>query len=207
MDCPYIEDRLSEYLEQNIVADQKSQVEEHLQRCGNCSALLEEMRSLLVSFKAFPTLQPDLELIERILLRTSGRPRTRTVRELMERYFMQLFTPRFAAGAGLAVLFLGLSVNFLVPRVVGLVSLLSPEKALGQMDRAVQQIYSQGMKAYDKKNEWQAQFTFFKNNIFNRLEFVIEQLDVPEDRPNSSEPVRPRDKVDGTKSSIQVWLA
>ena len=180
MECLKIEERLSEYLERNLPSEEMAQVAGHLHECTACSALLEKMRSLLVTCRSFPSVEPEIELIEKILLRTSGRPRTRTFREMLEQYFLRpLLTPRFAVGAALVVLFLVFSANLLLPRFGSLSSLLSPAEWVRQMDRGVQQIYGSGLKAYDAKNEWQAWFSFQKNNIMNRMGFFMEQLDVP----------------------------
>ncbi len=73
------------------------------------------------------------------------------------------------------------------------------------MDRGVQGIYAEGLRAYDKKNEWQAQFTFLKNNVFHKLGFMIEQLDVPvqtNGKQKSGEPRQQQDKNPGQKSSM-----
>jgi hypothetical protein len=76
------------------------------------------------------------------------------------------------------------------------------------MDRGVQEIYARGLKAYDKKNEWQAQFGFIKNNVFNRLGFMIEQLDVPvEGKKKSGEPRQQQEKTPSEKSSLMLLPA
>jgi len=205
MECPHVEERLSEYLERSLPAQDMAAIAEHLHECDGCSALLNEMRSIVATCKAFPRLEADPALIERILLRTSGKPRTRTWGELLRQYVVgPLLTPRFAVGATLAVLFLALAVNLMLPRMSVVASILSPRELVSQMDKGVQRIYSQGLKAYDKKNEWQAQFTFFKNNVFNKLGFMIEQLDVPVEgnKKKSGEPRQQQEKNPGDKSSL-----
>jgi hypothetical protein len=205
MKCPNVEERLSEYLERSLPAQDIAAIAEHLHECDGCSGLLDEMRSVVATCKAFPRLEPDAALIERILLRTSGKPRTRTWGEMLRQYVVgPLFTPRFAVGATLAVLFLALAVNLMLPRMSVVASILSPRELASQMDKGVQRIYSQGLKAYDKKNEWQAQFTFFKNNVFNKLGFMIEQLDVPVEgnKKKSGEPRQQQEKNPGDKSSL-----
>jgi hypothetical protein len=180
MDCAYCEEKLSEYLEQNLPAEEAPAVAQHLENCANCSALIEEMQSILIASQKFPALELDDNLLERILLRTSGRPRTRKFRELMEHFILHsLLTPRFAAGAVLATFFFLLLVNLLVPRVAEIASILSPLEIFRQLDRGVQQVYSKGLQAYDATNEWQARISFYKSNMFNKLGFMMEQLDVP----------------------------
>jgi len=212
MECFKIEERFSEYLDRSLPSEAMAQVAEHLHECSACSALLEEMRSVMVACKAYPALEPDVALIEKILLRTSGRPRTRSFRELFQQYFLHpILTPRFAVGAALVVLFLIFSRNLLLPHFTSFEALLSPKEWVRQMDRGVQQIYSEGLKAYDTKNEWQARITFFKNNVFNKLGFFMEQLDVPvEGKQKPQEQKAPQREPKGTSersSSLQTPVA
>jgi hypothetical protein len=211
MECPNVEERLSEYMERALPPEEMARVAEHLHACSKCASLLEDMRTVVLDCKAYPSLEPDLSLLERILLRTSGRPRTRTLRELIDQYFLRLMlTPRFAAGAALALLFLGLSVTLARPHMSTVASLLSPVEMLHRLDRGVQGIYAEGLKAYDKKNEWQAQFTFFKNNVFHKLGFMIEQLDVPvqtNGKQKPGEPPQQQEKPPSQKSSLLLLRA
>jgi hypothetical protein len=211
MECPNVEERLSEYMERALPPEEMAGVAEHLHACSKCASLLEDMRSAVLDCKAYPSLEPDLSLLERILLRTSGRPRTRTLRELIDQYFLRLMlTPRFAAGAALALLFLALSVTLARPHMSTVASFLSPVEMLHRLDRGVQGIYAEGLKAYDKKNEWQAQFTFFKNNVFHKLGFMIEQLDVPvqtNGKHKSGEPPQQQEKPPSQKSSLLLLRA
>jgi len=204
MKCPQIEERLSEYMERALPAPEMAQVAEHLHECGNCAALLEELRSLLLRFKSFPVYEPDVALIERILLRTTGRPRTRTFRERLDQVLLRpLLTPRFAMGAILMLLFVIFAASQLLPRAPAIASAMTPRELFRQMDRGVQTLYSRGLKAYDTKNEWQAQFTFFKNNMLNRLGLMIEQLDVPvEGKKKSGEPRQQQGKDPSDKTSL-----
>jgi hypothetical protein len=204
MKCPQFEERLSEYMERTLPASEMGEVAEHLHECASCSALLEEMRSVLLRCRSFPRYEPDIALIERVLLRTTGRPRTRTFREMLDQYFLRPFlTPRFAAGAVLTLMFIGLTVGLFRDRISSAAALLSPKELFSQMDRGVQTLYSRGLKVYDNKNEWQAQFTFMKNNMLNRLGLMIEQLDVPvEGKKKSGEPRQQQEKNPSGKSSL-----
>ena len=154
MECGLVEDRLSEYVERTLPHEEMIRIAEHLQECARCQGLMEEIRSILVTCQAFPSYEADAELIDRVLLRTSGRPRSRSIRERLRAYFLQpLLTPRFAMGVGLALLSVALLVDLMAPRVGALASTLTPGELLGRMDRGVQQIYSAGLKLYDTKNE------------------------------------------------------
>jgi len=211
MSCPDVEERLSEYLERALPAEEMARVAEHLHACSKCSSLLEDMRTIVLSCKSYPMLEPDVDLLERILLRTSGRPRTRTLREIIDQYFLRpMLTRRFAAGAALAVLFLGLLTVLARPHMTTIATFLSPREMIHKMDRGVQGLYAEGLRAYNKKNEWQAQFTFFKNNVFHKLGFWAEQLDVPvqtNGKQKSGEPRQRQEKAPSQKSSLLLLPA
>lgn len=204
MECPNVELHLSEYLERSLPAETMKLVAEHLHECKQCGMLLEEMRNALATCQSFQVLEPGDALIERILLRTTGRPRTRSLMEILsERVFRPMFTPRFAVGAVLASLFLVLVVNFMWPRVSSVASGLSPRELFRMMDRGVQGIYGEGLKLYDKKNEWQEEFTFFKNNLFNRLGFMMDRLDAPvEGKKKPQGKSEQQQKAPGNESSL-----
>ncbi len=210
MDCSLTEQLLSEYLESSLPADKASEVAKHLESCGHCSGLLGEIQSILSICHNYPVLEMDPDFLERILLRTSGRPRTRSFRERLDQYFIRpLLTPRFAVGAGLAALFLVLMVNLMIPRLSGAVSALSPSELLRLMDRGVRQLYGEGLKAYNTKTQWQEQFGRFKNNAINNLRFMIEQMDIPvEGQKKPSEPIQEKEKAPKEKSSgLLLWPA
>jgi len=209
MECQYFEKHLTEYMDRSLPAQDLAQIAEHLHECSKCTSMFEEVQSLLVQCKAVPQLDFDLELLDRILLRTSGRPRRRSFRELFGSYFLQpILTPRFAVGAGLAVMFLLLTLNLMMPKMSGLASALSPREMFRRADQGIQQLYSSGLRLYDKKNEWQAELSFIKNNVFNKLGFMIEQLDVPvEGKKDSGEPRQQREKAPNDKSSVLLLPA
>lgn len=208
MDCSKIEQWLSEYMESSLPADETREVTKHLESCRHCSALLGEMRSVISLCHSYPALEMDPDLLEKILLHTSGRPRTRSFRERLDRYFIRpLLTPRFAIGASLAALFLVLMFNLMVPRLSMAVSALSPSEMLQLMDRGVRQLYGEGLKAYNIKTEWQEQFVRFKNSALNNLRFMIEQMDVPvEGRKKSEEPTQEKEKAPPREKSSRLLL-
>jgi len=203
MDCSKVEHWLSEYVESSLPAEETEHVTNHLKTCRACSALLAEMQSVLSLCKGYPALEMDPNFVERILLRTSGRPRTRSFRERLSHYFVRpLLTPRFAVGASLATMFLVLMGNFMVPRLSGAVTYLSPQEWLRLVDRGVSQLYGEGLKAYEAKNEWQEQFNRFKNNTWNGLRSIMEQMDGPvEGRKKPGDGVPRKESAPKEKSS------
>lgn len=209
MDCSSIEQRLSEYLESSLPAGEMNEISEHLAGCASCSTLLEEVRAVVSACSSYPTFEMDVELLEKILLRTSGRPRTLSLRERIQSLLQPLLTPRFAVGTGLASMFFALILNFMVPRVSGALSSVSALEILGWMDRGVQYVYGEGLKATDKKEEWMAEFNFLKNNTANKLRFLMERLDVPvEGQKKPAVPAQEKERAPREKSSLLLsWQA
>lgn len=176
MDCSGIEQWLSEYLESSLPAEETENVEKHLLDCSRCSALLKEMRSALNLCRNYPTLEMDPDFLEKILLRTSGHPRTRSFRERLDQYFLRpLLTPRFAVGASLATLFLVLMTNLVVPKIAS----LSPDELLRYVDQGVQNLYGQVLKANDLKDSWSAEISRFGTNTWNSMKSIKEIMDAP----------------------------
>ncbi len=209
MECSKIELILSEYLDRSLPADEQEQVAQHLEGCPNCSALFHAMQSALALCHNFPTLDMDPRCIESILLHTSGRPRTRSFREALNQYILRpLLTPRLAIGTSLAALFLIIMFDVMMPKLSVTISSLSPTGLFQYMDRGVQQLYGEGLKIFEKKNVWQAQFNRFKSNAWNEMRFMMEQMDVPvEGRKKPEAPAPPKEDAPEEKSSSLPLLS
>jgi hypothetical protein len=209
MDCARCEEKLSEYLERTLPEQEKREIGRHLEDCADCSVLLDEMKSILAVSQNFPGEELDDRLLERILLRTSGQPRTRHFWEDLRHFSLRtMLTPRFASGAVLATLFLLLMANLGFPRISTVASTLSPRQVFRQLDMGVQRIYGKGLQAYDASVEWQANFTFYKNQIFNRLGFMMERLDLPvEGKAKPEEQLPQQQKAPNNKNSMLLKRA
>ncbi len=211
MDCSQIEQLLSEYLESSLPAEENEHISRHLETCTSCSALLAEMRSAFTLCQSYPVLDMDPDFVEKILLRTSGRPRTRSLRERFNQYFLRpLLTPRFAVGASLATLFLALMANLTVPRVSGAFASLSPQEVLQFMDHGVRQVYGEVLKAVAVKDEWQDQFSRFGKNTWNSMRSIMEQMDTApvegRKKPQDGEQEKRKDSKEKS-SGLPLWPA
>ncbi len=207
MECPQVEQRLSDYIEASLPDNETGQVKEHLDSCHNCSTLFHEMQSNIALCQNYPALEVDLRIVEKILLRTSGRPRTRTFRELFNQYFIRpLLTPRLAVGASLAALFLILTFDMLMPKLSATISSLSPLELMRLSDRGAQKLYGEGLRAYTLVNGWQASFNRFKNNTWNNVRSVVDQMEVPVEGRKKSEEAAPRKESAPQEKSSELFL-
>ncbi len=212
MDCSKVEQLLSEYLESSLLAEENEHISKHLETCTACSVLLAEMKSALALCRTYPSLDMDPDFVEKILLRTSGRPRTRSFRERFNEYFLHpLLTPRFAVGASLAALFVILMANLTIPRVSGAVASLSPQELLRFMDHGVRQMYGEVLKAVAVKDEWQDQFGRFGRNTWNNMRSIMDQMDTaPVEGRKKQDEEREQQKQKDLKeksSGLSLWPA
>ncbi|MEW6457188.1 MAG: zf-HC2 domain-containing protein [Acidobacteriota bacterium] len=70
-ECERIRDLLSFYVEKSIDQASIHEIEVHLEKCGECGNYYESLRDVIVSLSNFPEIEPEEELIERILTSTS----------------------------------------------------------------------------------------------------------------------------------------
>jgi hypothetical protein len=205
MDCITCEEKLSEYLEKTLPEAERQEIGRHLNDCPSCSSLLDEVKSLLAVAQNFPEEELDDRLLERILLRTSGQPRTKSFWEEFRHFPLRaLWTPRFASGIALATLFVVLMTNLVFPRVSTVAAVLSPREVFRQLDIGVQKIYGKGLQAYDMATGWQADFSYRKNQLLNRLGFMMERLDPAVEGKAKPEERMQQQKDPKNKSSL-LW--
>ncbi len=191
MECHRFEEILSDFLDQSLSVQDRTEIAAHLHVCRGCAELLEGVRSTMVDCQNVPIIDPGRPLLERILLRTSGRARTLTFREILDQYLLApVFSLRFAMGVALATLFVVLSTNFILPGTSGFLAGFSPQSVLRTVDQNIQEVYASGLRIWDRSNELQAEAGFFKDRFLNQLGLFIEELDVPLEGggPDSAEP-------------------
>lgn len=106
MNCRGIEDRISEYLEGQLIPAERETVDQHLQVCPPCQDLLLNVQGVLDWARAFPIFEPPVWLPARIIANT---PRTvhETWLETLEAGWRWLVSPRTALSLFTSVLVLG----------------------------------------------------------------------------------------------------
>jgi hypothetical protein len=208
MECHEAEEYLSGYMELELPADAMRRVAGHLDRCPDCSALLEEMRRTVTLCRSLPEPEMDGDLLERILERTSGRAKPAPLLERLGRFAVQpMLMQRFAFGAGLAAVFIALMANLVPLRMSEALSSLSPSGMVSMMDRGVRRLYGEGIKAYDKKNEWEAQLTYMTGSVIHRLRYMMERFDIPAEGGAAPKAPEPDSKSAPRRqnSSLRMW--
>ncbi len=208
MNCFETEKHLSAYMESDLPALEMKQVRQHLAQCKKCAALSGALPLTVDLCRTYPEPEMDPGLLDRILARTAGSSVPVPFYESLKRFVVRpILNPRFAVGAGLTALFFALMVNLTLPHMSMALSSVSTERVYTLMDQGVQHLYGQGLKAYDKKNEWQAQLSYFKNRMIHKLQYMIERFDIPE--AGEARPVTRQRRETGPreeKSSSLRWM-
>ena len=110
MNCSRFETLLTDYLEKRLEPPVQSAAREHLAGCEACGRTFEQVVALHRALSDFPELKPPADLVDRILLATSGRPRgSRLWRDTVWPTFEVFMTRRFAFATILLFVFLSLS--------------------------------------------------------------------------------------------------
>ena len=144
--CLNTEERLSEYLEGQLVAAERQELEAHLQACAVCRALAAEVGGVVARLGR---LEPEVEpswLVYRILQATSGAVRQKK-ESLWSRLLPGLLSPRFALGlasvaATLFILSQALGIN---PRHIT-ANDLNPVSLYRAADRQAHLTYASGVR-------------------------------------------------------------
>ena len=105
-----IEHLASDYLEGQLDAAHRSEVEAHLAACADCQALLAELRHALELCRSANEIEPPLWLVSKILRATLGE-RKPSLGQRLAAFFRPAIQIRVAYGIAMTVFSLSLVVN------------------------------------------------------------------------------------------------
>jgi anti-sigma factor RsiW len=96
-----VTDRLSEYVDGDLTADERSRVETHVDTCAECRAVVADLRQLTAAASRLPESAPDRDLWSGIAPRIGATQRTASVTPFRRRFS---FTMPQLAAAGIALM-------------------------------------------------------------------------------------------------------
>jgi hypothetical protein len=105
-----LENLASEYLEGQLDAARRSQVEVHLGECASCREVLDDLRRVMELCRSAEDLEPAPWLIPKILRATVGE-RKPTLREQLAAFLRPSGQPRLAYAVAMAIFSLSIIVN------------------------------------------------------------------------------------------------
>jgi anti-sigma factor RsiW len=145
--CALTEERLSDYLDGALAAEQRSACEAHSASCAACAEMLARVGGLVGQMHALEPLREPAFLARRIVVRTAGTHALRHEIASVTGWFSLIWQPRFAMGlatvAATAVILAhaaGLRLSTLKP------SDLNPLNVARQANRQAHLTYARGEK-------------------------------------------------------------
>jgi hypothetical protein len=163
MNCAYCEERLSDYLERSLSAEERYTVKLHLAACPACSELLAGMAEVMVWGKAFPVYDAPAWLAGRIVANTPRIARESWL-DTLTSMWKWIIEPRTAMALFTATLVLGWLGNLTGASPSWINVLRNPTAiyygAQGAMDRA----YGDAIRRY------------YRSPLVTQIQSRIEQL-------------------------------
>ena len=163
MNCAQCEERLSDYLESTIGADDRGRMEIHLQSCTACSELVSSTREMLAWAKSFPVFEPPAWLATRIIANTPRIARE-SWRDTFASAWKWLIEPRTAIAVFTATMVLGW---------LGNLAGLSPDWTTVVRDPA--SIYYGAEQAVSRAYDGAVR-TYYRSPVVTQIQSRIEQL-------------------------------
>ena len=145
-----VENLVSDYLEGQLEAARRSQLEAHLAVCRQCQQTVAEVRQVMQLCQASEDLEPAPWLVTKIMLATVGE-RKPTLREQIAAYLRPVLQPRFGYSLAMAVFSFSIIVNAAGINLRHLtVEDLNPRTWVRRADRSGHLLYARAEKfCYD----------------------------------------------------------
>ncbi len=155
MKCEKILELLSPYVENELSAEEKVAVKNHLQTCPSCSSLLLNLEETHESLADFPELEVSQDLLERLY----ALPRKKRKFNLGLDFFLRpSFQPVLAV---VSIFFILISFYFFHPN----------KKSIHQsLERQVHLGYSRIVRLYAKTGYFKEDLSAFKDNFLESLQ-------------------------------------
>ncbi len=175
MNCSRFETILTDYLEQRLDSPVGQAVDVHLRECERCEALLERVVALRRELENFPELTPPADLVERILVKTTGRPKPLPLwKETILPAIRPFFTKRFTFATVLLFVFLSLMVNLVGPPAG---AVLRPGGLAESADKLTTQIAKKWTQILSFTDSVTGEIRLLKEDLYGRLDYhLVSQL-------------------------------
>ncbi len=171
MNCSRSETLLTDYMERTLEEPVQEAVRKHLEGCSACQALYGEVMLLREQLQAFPEVNPPSGLVDRILVKTSGRPESRSFwRDLILPTLRPFMTQRYAFATIMLFVFLSLMVNLVGPPAG---AVLSPSRLAESADRFTGQLAKSWAEVQDYQSRAVKEVLLLKEDLWGRLDYHL----------------------------------
>ncbi len=186
-DCPQIEERLSDYLDNLLSADERAEFERHSRECARCNPLVARVGGIVRRVQSLEPIETPARLISSILDKTLGPRASQHGWQRWLTWATTLLQPRFAIGlataaASLVILLYAAGLNPMKLRKAD----LNPVNIYRSANRQSHLVYARGVK--------------YVNDL--RVVYEIQSRLRPPDSPAREEqpPVQPQNSQPEQKS-------
>lgn len=206
MNCARFETLLTDFMDGLLDARVRAAMDEHVRDCHACSDLVADVRLLRSDLAAFPEVEIPESLVDRVLDRTTGRPRRES---LWRGYFLPAIQPfmtqRYALATIIMFVFVSLMVNLMGPEFSAFsYNRLRPAALVEEADRFSNQIYRKWMEFNSFKSRVGEEVRLLKEDLFGRMDYHLIRIlfksyteSVEEEKQKEAEvEPRPGDKQD-----------
>ncbi|MFQ5738511.1 MAG: anti-sigma factor family protein [Acidobacteriota bacterium] len=174
MNCSRLETLLTDYMEGLLEEPVRLAVAEHLESCAGCGSLHAEVGRLREQLQDFPLLTPPVDLVGRILARTSGKPPKRSFwSDLIVPTLRPFMTQRFGLATVMLFVFLSLMVNLVGPPAG---AVLSPASLVEGADRVSSQISKGWAQVQYYKTRLVEEFKLLQEDLTGRIDYHLVTL-------------------------------
>ena len=163
MNCTHCEERLSDYLERTLTADDREAVDSHLRSCAACSELLSGMETILAWGRGFPKYEAPPWLADRIIANTPSVARERWTDSIVAAW-KWIAEPRIAMGIFTATLVLGWLGSLAGVSLNWNTVVRNPAAIYYEAEGAMNRAYGEAIRRY------------YRSPIVNEIKTRIEQL-------------------------------
>ena len=175
MKCSEFEGLLSEYLENELGSVAAREMEKHLDLCGSCSTLLEEVTGVRNSFSNFPWVEPSESLVRSILEKTSGEARKKdSMWGPIMGWFKPVLTQRHVFATLMILVFFSFATNVLGPEFTASgQSGLNPALWGERVTSFSGDVYKKWREFNSFKQRVGDEIGLLKDNLLGRLDYYL----------------------------------
>ncbi len=171
MNCSRFETILSDFRANRLEKPVMAAAQEHLEHCPSCRELLDEVAQLREQLQDFPVAAVPAELVDAILVRTTGKPEPRSFwRGLILPTIQPFLTQRYAFATVMLFVFLSLMVNIVGPPAA---AVLSPSRLAESADRFTSRITRGWAEAVDFQARVVQEAKLLSEDLWSRLDYHL----------------------------------
>lgn len=175
MNCSRFETLLSDYMDGTLDPRVRAAMDQHLQECPECPILLREVEELRQDLATFPEVAVREELVDRILVRTTGKPVDRSLwTGIVLPAIRPFLSQRYAFATLLIFAFISFAVNVMGPGFsAASYSRLRPSAIIAQADAFSSEVYKKWREFNDFKSQVNEELRLFKEDLLGRLDYHL----------------------------------